>query len=196
MADSFIGCANKALSTKHYSGGIWCPSVETGFWVAERDGLMFITGNTLSSWNAAGLAPLTLLTAADLQDSLMVASNDLDRLQRLLTDATETLMGHFYGATTQLQPLLRAAARQPELPDNPLHRTMQHLAGAVTALQFQDLASQLVNHTQRRLRHCADCLARDVMGDDDDGDAVVEAAPQQPNPVTQDEMDAGSIELF
>ena len=137
-----------------------------------------------------------LLTAADLQDSLMVASNDLERLQRLLTDATETLLGHFYGATAQIQQLSRAAARHPELPESHLHETMQHLAGAVTALQFQDMASQLVNHTQRRLRNCADRLARDVMGDDEDGEAVVEEAPLRPNPVTQDEMDAGSIELF
>jgi hypothetical protein len=36
----------------------------------------------------------------------------------------------------------------------------------------QDMASQLVNHTQRRLRNCADRLARDVMGDDEDGEAV------------------------
>jgi hypothetical protein len=28
--------------------------------------------------------------AADLQDSLMIASNELDRLQRLLCDASET----------------------------------------------------------------------------------------------------------
>jgi hypothetical protein len=137
-----------------------------------------------------------LLTAADLQDSLMVASNDLERLQRLLTDATETLMGHFYGATGQIQQLARAAASHPELPEHHLHATMQHLAGAVTALQFQDMASQLVGHTQRRLRHCADRLARDVMGDDEDGEAVVEEAPLRPNPVTQDEMDAGSVELF
>ena len=137
-----------------------------------------------------------LLTAADLQDSLMVASNDLERLQRLLTDASETLMGHFYGATAQIQQLSRAAAQHPELPESHLHHTMQHLAGAVTALQFQDMASQLVDHTQRRLRHCVDCLARDVMGGDDDGDAVVEAAPLRPNPVTQDEMDAGSVDLF
>ena len=137
-----------------------------------------------------------LLTAADLQDSLMVASNDLERLQRLLTDANETLMGHFYGARAQIQQLSRAAAQHPELPEAHLHATMQHLAGAVTALQFQDMASQLVNHTQRRLRNCADRLARDVMGDDEDGEAVVEEAPLRPNPVTQDEMDAGSIELF
>ncbi len=139
---------------------------------------------------------LQLLTAADLQDSLMVAGNDLQRLQRLLSDATETLMGHFYGATAQIQQLSRAAAQHPELPETHLHTTMQHLAGAVTALQFQDMASQLLEHTQRRLRHCADQLARDVMGDDGDGEAVVEDAPLRPNPVTQDEMDAGSVELF
>jgi hypothetical protein len=34
------------------------------------------------------------------------------------------------------------------------------------------------------------------MGDDDEGPAVVEEIPMKPNPVTQDEMDAGSIELF
>ena len=31
-----------------YSGTIWCPSIDTGFWLAEREGLMFITGNTFS----------------------------------------------------------------------------------------------------------------------------------------------------
>lgn len=32
-----------------YAGTIWCPSVDTGFWLAEREGLMFITGNTESN---------------------------------------------------------------------------------------------------------------------------------------------------
>lgn len=142
-------------------------------------------------------ATLPLLAAADLQDSLMVASNDLDRLQRLLSDATETLMGHFYGASSQISQLSRLAAQHPELPERHLHETMGHLAGAVTALQFQDMASQLIDHTHRRLRNCADRLARDVMGDDDeDGAVVVQDAPLRPNPVTQDEMDAGSVELF
>jgi hypothetical protein len=141
-------------------------------------------------------ATMPLLAAADLQDSLMVATNDLDRLQRLLTDATETLMGHFYGASTQITHLSRLSAQHPELPETDLHAAMQHLAGAVTALQFQDMASQLIAHTHRRLRHCADQLAHEVMGDDEDGCTVVEEAPPRPNPVTQDEMDAGSIELF
>jgi hypothetical protein len=73
---------------------------------------------------------------------------------------------------------------------------MDHVAGAITALQFQDLASQLISHTGHRLRGCADRLARETMGDDDDGPAVVEDMPLHPNPVTQDEMSAGSIELF
>lgn len=72
---------------------------------------------------------------------------------------------------------------------------MLHLGGAITAPQFQDMASQLIAETHQRLRNCADRMARETMGDDD-GEAVVEAAPQRPNPVTQDEMDAGSVELF
>ena len=126
---------------------------------------------------------LPLLVAADLQDHLLVASNDLDRLQRLLEDASEALMGHFTGATGHLDAGALADARQV-------------LGGAITALQFQDMATQLISHTTRRLRGCADRLARDAFADDEDGDAVVEDAPLRPNPVTQDEMDAGSIELF
>jgi len=143
-------------------------------------------------------AEIPLLTAADLQDNLMVANNDLERLHRLLHDATETLMGHFYGASALLNQLLRAAAHEPgsAVDTAALHEAMQHLGGAVTALQFDDMATQLITHTQRRMRSCADRIARDVMGDDEDGEAVVEDAPLRPNPVTQDEMDAGSIDLF
>ena len=137
-----------------------------------------------------------LLAAADLQDHLMVASNDMDRLQGLLGDACESLMAHFYGATGELKALLHRAALHPEIEAPELHRAMQHMAGAITAMQFQDMASQLVDHTTRRLRNCADRIARDTMGDDEEGIAMVAEAPMRPNPVTQDEMDAGSVELF
>ncbi|MBA4175682.1 MAG: hypothetical protein C0505_03850 [Leptothrix sp. (in: Bacteria)] len=139
---------------------------------------------------------MPLLAAADLQDQLMVASNDMDRLQRLLVDACETLMVSFYGANSELRTMLRRIAAHPEVEAPELHAAMQHMAAAITAMQFQDMASQLVDHTTRRLRNCADRLAADTMGDDEDGVAVVEAAPLRPNPVTQDEMDAGSIDLF
>jgi hypothetical protein len=140
---------------------------------------------------------MPLLAAADLQDHLMVANHDLERLQRLLDDASETLSGHFYGATHQITELLRVAATLPDSGGNGMHEAMQSLASAITALQFHDMATQLITHTQLRLRSCADRIARDAMGDDDeDGVAVIEDGPGRPNPVTQDEMDAGSVELF
>ncbi len=147
---------------------------------------------------ATALPPLL---ATDLQDHLMVANNDLERLQRLLTDACDTLMSHYHGADQALKRAIAAAA--PSAADSSsgaaAHEAtaaLKHLTSAITALQFQDLAFQLVEHTQRRLRNCADRLACDTMADDEDGAALVTAAPERPNPVTQDEMDAGSIELF
>ena len=136
------------------------------------------------------------LAAAEVQDDLLVASNDLERLQRLLGDASESLIGHFYAAADQLREALKLTAAHPGMELPQLHKTMEHVAGAITAMQFQDLASQLITHTGHRLRGCADRLAREAMGDDEDGTAVVESVPLRPNPVTQDEMDAGSIELF
>ena len=137
---------------------------------------------------------MPLLAAADLQDNLMTAAHDLDRLQGLLSHACDELMQGFHGAAGEIQELVDAAQDTPsqELFDG----VMQHLGGAITALQFQDMASQLITHTNKRLRSCADQIARVAMGDDEEGAAVVEEAPLRPNPVTQDEMDAGSIELF
>jgi hypothetical protein len=139
---------------------------------------------------------LPLPVAADLQDHLMVVSNDMERLQRLLGDACDTLLGCFYGATGELKTMLHRVATHPEIDAPELHAAMQHMATAITAMQFQDMASQLVDHTTRRLRNCADRIAAETMGDDEDGEALVAAPPLRPNPVTQDEMDAGSIELF
>jgi hypothetical protein len=135
---------------------------------------------------------LPLAAAADLQDHLLTAVHDLERLQTLLSDACDVLMRSFHGADERLLGLQAAAALDTEQ----LARTRAELGGAVTALQFQDMASQLIAHTGRRLRNCCDRLAAEAMGDDEDGVAVVEEAPLRPNPVTQDEMDAGSVELF
>ena len=140
-------------------------------------------------------AALPLLVAADLQDNLMMASHDLDRLQALLAHACDELMLGFHGATQQLHAIAAAPSTGAPVPDL-ASGAMRQLGSAITALQFQDMASQLIHHTHQRLRNCADRLARETMGDDEDGAAVVEAAPLRPNPVTQDEMDAGSIELF
>ena len=131
---------------------------------------------------------LPLLVAADLQDNLMTASHDLDRLQTLLAHACEELMLSFHGVSERIRAI--------DPSGDTFDAVLERLGGAITALQFQDMASQLIAHTHRRLRNCADRIAREAMGDDEDGTAIVEEAPLRPNPVTQDEMDAGSIELF
>jgi len=149
--------------------------------------------NDASAPPAAGALPLE--AAVDVQDHLMTASMDLDRLQTLLSDACDTLMQRFYGASEQIR-ILRSHPHAPEESEEVFMGVMQDLGGAVTALQFQDMASQLINHTHKRLRSCVDRLAREAFANDEDGEAAPEEAPLRPNPVTQAEMDVGSIELF
>ncbi len=134
--------------------------------------------------------PLGLLLAAEVQDHLLTASNDLDRLQTLLSDACDTLASSFFNASEKVQAL-----QASDTADAAQELSLQ-LTRAITALQFQDMASQLIAHTHKRLRNCADRLAADAFDVEDGESAVIEAPPLRPNPVTQDEMDAGSIELF
>jgi len=135
------------------------------------------------------------LAAVDLQDNLLMVANDLERLQTLLGEACDMLLAGFCGASQQLHEL-RAP---PGSPAGEVDRAIAHLSQAVVALQFQDMASQLITHTHQRLRHCTDSIAHEALVDDedeDDSDVIVAAAPSRPNPVTQDEMDAGSVDLF
>jgi hypothetical protein len=136
------------------------------------------------------------LLAADLQDHLLTASNDLDRLQRLLSDATTTLLRHFHGLSDQIERLRKQLDDASTMDEAAIEQALAALGGAVIALQFQDMASQLIAHTDKRLKSCADRLARDALADDEDGAQITMPAPLRPNPVTQDEVDAGSIELF
>ena len=120
-----------------------------------------------------GALPLALV--ADIQEGLVAACNDLDRLRDLLDDA--------FGSLLAILPLEQS-------PTSGDART------AVTSMQFHDLGVQLIAHTRKRLQYCADRLAQDAFGADDEGEAAVEPAPVRANPVTCAEMDAGSVELF
>ncbi len=137
------------------------------------------------------LPSLPLLAMVDLQDQLMTASNDLQRLESLLEDACRTLLERFHAATDELRG-------RKIVEDAGCERALQHIGAAVTALQFQDLASQLIGHTGQRLRYCTDRLAGGAFDADADteGAPLLQPAPSWPNPVTQSEMDAGSVELF
>lgn len=120
-----------------------------------------------------GGLPLPLV--ADIQEGLVAACNDLDRLRDLLDDA--------FGSLLAILPL-------EEAPLSGDART------AVTSMQFHDLGVQLIAHTRKRLQFCADRLAQDAFGRDEEGEAAIEALRVRANPVTCAEMDAGSVELF
>jgi hypothetical protein len=134
---------------------------------------------------------IPVMVVAELQDSLMVVMHDLHRLDGLLTHTMENLMERFDTANKELSdPALAGAAS--------LDVVRSTLRSAVTELQFQDMASQLIVHTKKVLQGCAFKLASETMGHEVDEEAAPfgDIASDRPNPVTQSEMDAGSIELF
>ena len=121
---------------------------------------------------------LPVMLVADLQDSLLVVVHDLNRLDGLLAHTMENLLARFTSASTNLE--------DPALQDSEaLESVRTTLRAAVTELQFQDLASQLIVHTSKILQGCAYRLASESMGQED-GEAVpfVEEVPERPNPVT------------
>ncbi len=127
---------------------------------------------------------------ANLQDSLLMAVTDLQRLEGLLDHATANLMERFGTANQALGELHES--RQAEL--GPI-RTSLHQA--VTELQFHDMATQLIVHTGKVLQSCAWRLAEEAM-EPEEGEVPLglDPMPERPSPVTQSEMDAGSIDLF
>lgn len=132
-----------------------------------------------------------VMVAAELQDSLLVVMRDLHRLEGLLNHATTNLLERFGEANVLLAG--------DGMGDDPgLIAARDALRSAVTELQFHDMATQLIAHTTQVLQGCAFRLAAETMGRDEEelDTPAMSIQPQRPNPVTQSEMDAGSIELF
>jgi hypothetical protein len=125
--------------------------------------------------------------AVELQDQLFEAATDLDRLGGLLEDATRQLMERFDAVNAQAA-LLAAGPLGDDL--------RRELEGAVTALQFQDMAAQVLSHTVARIRGVADFLGARAMADDDEEAAAVVPLIRRHCPVAQRQVDAGSVELF
>lgn len=133
---------------------------------------------------------LRVMLVAELQDSLLTALHDLHRLEGLITHATDNLMQRFTAADVGLQ---HAGTEGQEA----LAEVRRALNSAVTELQFEDMATQLITHTARVLQSCASRLAAEAMAcEEDEQPLEPEAPPTRPNPVTQGEMHAGSVELF
>lgn len=135
---------------------------------------------------------IPVMAVAELQDSLLVVMNDLQRLEGLINHAANALLERFDLATQKM-----GEANQVVNSSDDLMQARQALHSAVTELQFQDMASQLITHTGKVIKACADRLALESMEmDEEELQVIVQPLPDRPNPVTQDEMDAGSVELF
>ena len=140
------------------------------------------------------MAVLSMLpeTLIDVQDGILTACTDLERLVNLFSGACAEVNARFVMASSLIDDL-----RSNGLGSGvPLDDLQTHLSQAIVALQIDDMATQLVDHTRRVLRHCADTLASSTFADAEGDEEVIQARPLRPSPVTQSEMDAGSIELF
>lgn len=133
---------------------------------------------------------LSVNLVADLQDALMMAMTDLQRLEGLLDHATSNLLERFGSAN-------RALAQLADTDTHKLQPIRDSLHQAVTELQFHDMSTQLIVHTGKVLQACAWKLADSAMEPDEDEIPMeLDPMPDRPSPVTQSEMDAGSIDLF
>lgn len=108
---------------------------------------------------------------------------DLERLKVLIAEAGDKLLVSFNQVGDAL-PRLRGNEAERQ-------RIAGAVAGAVTALQFQDMATQLTQHAQTRLNALQDCL-KTLAGDA--ADPLF--ADTRMQPVRQVGMGAGSIDLF
>jgi hypothetical protein len=128
------------------------------------------------------------LAAVALQDELLIAATDLDRLRDLLDHACNQLIDQFAVASEEAQ---RLKVDHPATAD----RIASALASAQVALQFQDLSTQLVTHVMARMHSVSDALAIRALPEDEHSQVIPQFV-EKACPVAQREMDAGTVELF
>ncbi len=106
------------------------------------------------------------------QDRLATVRADLVQLDILLKEAVAKLSAGFIGAH-------EAISRDRSLAGGVLQEACAHLDSALTALQFEDIASQLIANARHHLSEGGDMPGRGSNGS-----------------VPQHHMDSGEIELF
>ena len=107
---------------------------------------------------------------------------DLERLNTIVNDAAGRLLGSFREFASLEQKTSRNLEER--------QRVDSAIGSAVVALQFQDMATQLTHHAQRRLAALERRL-RTLYGQCSGGE---HREHSQPRPQT--EMSAGSVDLF
>jgi hypothetical protein len=135
----------------------------------------------------------SLAAAVEHQDDLLIATSDLDRLATLLAESFEALQA---GLLCTLDTVGRYHD-ECRITKADYEQATACITPALTALQAQDIASQLIAHTSLRLRRSAHRLANEAFADDDEEQSAgFDDAPLRHNPVAQADMETGSIELF
>ena len=120
---------------------------------------------------------------------VVAAASDLERLLRLLDQAGGDLMRRFADFDRLVGEIAREAAGTPLAGRAvALHEA---LLGATTAMQFQDMSTQLVEHALSELRTIAHRMDDDAGPRDTPGRSGIRGGP-----VSQSGMGAGSIDLF
>ncbi len=106
---------------------------------------------------------------------------DLERLKAMINDAGDKLLASF-NQVSEIAPRLDGGAGE---------RAQLGAAGtsAVTAVQFQDMATQLTQHAQARLNALERCLVQLEVDD-----PLLASTRMQP--VRQSHVSAGSVDLF
>ena len=114
-----------------------------------------------------------------LQDQLLSAVAELERLALLISHAGDELMSRF-AQIARISEQIGSAELRGEV------------SAALIALQFQDMAGQLVQHSTARIQAVAD-----LIGAASDGEPSPPAdLPTRASPVAQHALDAGSADLF
>ena len=107
---------------------------------------------------------------------------DLEKLKLLISDAGDRLLASFNQVGAAVALLAPSDAERVRLS--------AAVGAAVTALQFQDIATQLTAHALRRLDALQTLIGSTVAG------AVGDPLVVHGHPVHQAEMSSGSIDLF
>ena len=121
-------------------------------------------------------------------DEILSMKRELGQARDLLRDAIGKLTTSF----GNIDSLLGEIGEHEELK----RKVDQEIGAVVTALQFQDMIDQLLNHTLGRL----DAIERELGAGQTPGKTPGDVAGQQDQqpgkPVTQVHLDPGDIELF
>jgi hypothetical protein len=124
-----------------------------------------------------------------LHDQFRVVTSDLEQLRGILSDAASKLSGAFSvmnASTSELNATVRKLQETPELPAlvrlTEIAEGMTSTTGmTVQSLQFEDMATQLLQHVSRRLA-ILESFSKDV--------AVIHPTPDHTPPyLTQTDLD-------